>query len=67
FRAFYEGKRDLKVKDILEPPLPEISPDTEIEEFSKLLLENPAVIVVEKGKILGIITKHDVMRINAGR
>lgn len=67
FRAFYEGKRDLKVKDVLEPPLPEISPDTEIEEFSKLLLENPAVIVVEKGKILGIITKHDVMRINAGR
>lgn len=67
FRAFYEGKRDLKVRDILEPPLPEISPDTEVEDVSKLLLENPAVIVVEKGRILGIITKHDLMRINANR
>lgn len=67
FKAFYEGKRDLKVRDILESPLPEVSPNAELEEFSKLLLENPAVIVVEKGKILGIITKHDVMRINANR
>lgn len=67
FRAFYEGKRDIKVKDILEPPLPEINPKTDVEEFSKLLLENPAVVVVEGGKILGIITKHDLMRINTAR
>lgn len=67
FKAFYEGKRDLKVKDIIEPPLPEINPSVDVEEVSKLLLENPAVVVVEKGKILGIITKQDLMRINAGR
>ncbi|MEM4575634.1 MAG: CBS domain-containing protein [Archaeoglobaceae archaeon] len=67
FRAFYEGKRDLLVKDVIEPPFPEISPKTEISEISKLLLENSAVIVVEKGKILGIITKHDLMRLNASK
>ncbi len=67
FKAFYEGKRDIKVKDVLEPPLPEINPKTDVEEFSKLLLENPAVVVVEGGKILGIITKHDLMRINTAR
>uniref|UniRef100_A0A7J2TL98 CBS domain-containing protein n=1 Tax=Archaeoglobus fulgidus TaxID=2234 RepID=A0A7J2TL98_ARCFL len=67
FKAFYEGKRELKVRDILEAPLPEISSKAEISDISKLLLDNPAVVVTEKGKILGIITKHDLMRLNAGK
>ncbi|MCC6027791.1 MAG: CBS domain-containing protein [Archaeoglobales archaeon] len=67
FKAFYEGKRDLRVRDIIEAPLPEIGPKAEISEISRLLLDNPAIVVVEKGKILGIITKHDLMKLNAGR
>ncbi|MCS7119028.1 MAG: CBS domain-containing protein [Archaeoglobaceae archaeon] len=67
FKAFYDGRRDLKVRDIMELPLPEISPKAEVLEISRLLLENQAVIVVERGKILGIVTKHDLMRLNANK
>ncbi|WP_457591751.1 CBS domain-containing protein [Geoglobus sp.] len=27
-----------------------------------MLLNNPALLVVENGKIVGIVTKHDVMK-----
>ncbi|MEM1578983.1 MAG: CBS domain-containing protein [Archaeoglobaceae archaeon] len=67
FKAFYDGKKDLKVGDIMGAPLPCVSPDENISEISKLLLEHPAVVVVGGGKILGIITKHDLMRLNAGK
>jgi len=65
FKAFFEGKADLLVRDILEPPLPTVKPNESISELSKLLLEAPAVLVVEGKKLLGIVTKHDIMRVSA--
>ena len=52
----------LKVKDVMEDPFPVVDPEESLNEISKLLLENQAVIVVDKGKLVGIITKHDVMK-----
>ena len=52
----------LKVKDLMEDPFPVVDPEESLNEISKLLLENQAVIVVDKGKLVGIITKHDVMK-----
>jgi predicted transcriptional regulator len=65
FKAFFEGKGDLLVRDILEPPLPTVKPTESIFELSKLLLESPAVLVVEGKKLLGIVTKHDIMKVSA--
>ena len=46
----------------MEDPFPVVDPEESLNEISKLLLENQAVIVVDKGKLVGIITKHDVMK-----
>ncbi|MEM1671777.1 MAG: CBS domain-containing protein [Archaeoglobaceae archaeon] len=64
FKAFFEGKSDILVRDIIEDPLPIVKPSESIFEISKLLLEHPAVLVVEGRNILGIITKHDIMRVS---
>ncbi|MDI9609839.1 MAG: CBS domain-containing protein [Archaeoglobaceae archaeon] len=63
FKAFFDGKSDLLVRDVIEQPLPTVKPNESIFEISKLLLEHPAVLVLEGKKIVGIITKHDIMRV----
>jgi len=57
-----DGAEELRVRDIMEDPLPEIPPTETLENISKMLINNPALLVVENGKIVGIVTKHDVMR-----
>ncbi len=59
-----KGKANrLKAKDCMEKPFPMVDPSESVDMISKLLLENPAVLVVESGNLIGIITKQDVMRI----
>ncbi len=53
----------LKVKDCMDKPFPKVHPSESLDVISKLLLENPAVLVVDCGKLIGIITKQDVMKI----
>jgi len=54
--------KDMKVRDFMEESFPSVSPDEGIELISKMLLNSPALLVVDEGKIAGIITKHDVMK-----
>ncbi len=54
---------ELRVKDCMEKPFPMVEPNESIETISKLLLESQAVLVVDKGKLVGIITKQDVMKV----
>jgi len=54
---------EIRVREIMEEPLPAIPPEESLENISKMLLNSPAVLVVENGKIIGIITKHDVMKV----
>ncbi len=61
-----EHLSELKVKDIMEDPLPTVPPDESLENISKMLLNNPAILVVERDKVIGIITKHDVMKVVRG-
>jgi len=56
------GAVNITVREIMEDPLPEISPAETLERISKMLLNNPALLVVENGRIVGIVTKHDVMK-----
>ncbi|MHA1581031.1 MAG: CBS domain-containing protein [Candidatus Baldrarchaeia archaeon] len=52
----------LKVEEIMEESFPTITPSTNIKDIQQLILKKyPAVLVMEKGKIIGIITKMDLI------
>jgi len=51
------------VKEIMEPPLPMIPENTSVSVARSLLEESPAVLVVKKGAVVGIITRSDLLKI----
>jgi len=58
FKKFFK----MPVRDVMESPFPEIAPNTPIHEILQIFLRGaPAVLIVENGKILGIITKIDLI------
>jgi len=58
------GKKasNYKVKEIMDDPLPTVTESTSLHTIVQLLLEHPAVLVVSKNGVVGIITKIDVIR-----
>ena len=59
---------DMKVVEVMEEPLPMLSPRSSLEEAYALLLSGkPAVLVVEGGRPVGIVTKIDVVAKMAAR
>jgi cystathionine beta-synthase len=52
---------DLTVGAVLEPPLPTVGPDEEVDQVVKLLKSSPAVLVCDQGKYQGIVTRFDVV------
>lgn len=54
---------DKTVYDVMEDSLPTIREDESLESVSTLLRRNPAVLVVKKGKVVGIVTKSDIFKI----
>ncbi len=61
-KAVFNRGVKLKIRDVMEPPLPMVSPSTSIDVVVKLLEEYPAVLVVDRGELKGIITKIDIIR-----
>ncbi len=51
-----------KVRDIMDPPLPMVAPNTRIETVISLLMDYPAVLVTSRGHVIGIITKIDIIK-----
>lgn len=49
------------VGDIMGAPFPMASPDTSVDTAYRLLEDQPAILVVEKGKILGIVAQADLL------
>lgn len=59
------GDAMLKVKDIMTKDLITVSPETEIVNATKLLLENRingVPVTDESGKLVGIVGKEDILR-----
>ena len=58
------GKKasNYKVKEIMDDPLPTVTENTSLHTIVQLLLEHPAVLVVSKNGVVGIITKIDVIK-----
>ena len=54
---------DKNVREVMEESFPTVSPSTSIVEIlSSFLYAKPAVLVVDRGKLCGIITKIDIIK-----
>ena len=51
------------VEKIMEPPLPSVSEDTDLVTVRSLLESHPGVLVVRKGRLVGIITRSDLLKV----
>jgi len=51
------------VGEIMENSLPTVSKDAEIDVVYQLLKHEPAIIVAEHGKVIGIVTKADLFKL----
>ena len=58
-----EKLSNMKVKEIMGSSFPTVSRDTIVNTISHLLEQSPAVMVVEQGKVVGVVTQHDVMKL----
>ena len=52
-----------KIGEIMNGGFPAVEKNTGITTLSKLLETGPAVLIREKGKVVGIVTKADVMKL----
>jgi len=52
---------DDTVEKVMEPPLPSVPEDTDISVVRPLLEANPGVLVTRKGRLVGIITRSDLL------
>ncbi len=57
---------DIEVKNLMEPGFPAVPPDMDIETVVKILQKHHAVLVMEEGKVRGVITKHDLISLIIG-
>ena len=51
-----------RAKDIMEDSPPTITKDASMTVVSDLLKAYPIIVVVEKGKIIGVVTKADILK-----
>jgi cystathionine beta-synthase len=56
---------DAKVNEVMEGSFPIVDVDASSEEVSRRLRTSAAVLVEEYGRIVGIITRHDVLDMSA--
>ncbi|HDI31670.1 MAG TPA: CBS domain-containing protein [Thermofilum sp.] len=64
FIRFGEKALECPVHRFMSEPLPMISPLTRASTITSMLSsETPAVLVVDKDKLVGIITRSDIMRV----
>ncbi len=54
---------DMKVRNFMEQCFPEISKDSTLDNIIELLKYDQAVLIKNKGKIIGMITKSDLMKL----
>ena len=51
-----------KVRKIMDPPLPEVQEDTNIETVRALLERNPGVLIKKGRELIGIATRSDLLK-----
>jgi len=56
----------LLVRNIMGESFPTVSPTSDANTVSRILEQHPAVLVLETGKVLGVMTRHDIMKMLRG-
>jgi len=54
---------DELVENVMEPPLPSVPEDTDINTIRPLLEAHSGVLVTKRGKLAGIITRSDLLKV----
>lgn len=64
--AVFEGRASLTdpVSQHMEPPLPLLGSGEDLDAALHLLSESDAVMVIEDGKPLGVLTRHDLLGVH---
>ena len=58
--------KDIKAKDIMSSPLITVSPETDVKEAAKIMIEqviNVLPVIDKKGDLQGVVTYFDVMEL----
>ena len=55
---------EASVSEVMEASFPTVDVDASLNEVTRRLQSSPAVLVEEYGRIVGIITRHDVLDLN---
>jgi predicted transcriptional regulator len=55
------GSGSRPVRDFMEPGFPTVPLEADVRDVVHLLRENHAVLVVDSGRVAGVITKHDLI------
>lgn len=59
---------DRAVRDVMEPPFPVIDVTLPLDRLAPMLTrETPAALVTEGGKMIGIVSRYDVLQVMIGR
>jgi cystathionine beta-synthase len=59
---------DRAVRDVMEPPMPEVPSALPLERLAPLLTrESPAALVRDDGVLVGIVSRYDLLRVMIGR
>jgi cystathionine beta-synthase len=64
------GNRDRlqsPVGEVMEESFPVVDVDAGAAEVTRLLRRSPAVLIEEYGRITGIVTRHDMLEVGAGK
>lgn len=54
---------DERIERIMQAPLPSVPEDTSVGMIQPLLQDHPAVLVVRRGEIVGIIARSDLLKV----
>ena len=54
---------DMEISTMMGASFPTVSSETDVGVVSYILERSPAVLVVDIGKVVGVVTKQDVMRL----
>ena len=67
YLASDQGQKDASIEGLVEGDYATVSPDTKIELLQSVLTEAKLAIVLDAGKMVGIITKIDLIAFLADR
>jgi predicted transcriptional regulator len=53
----------MKIGDVMGDSFPTLSPSTDVKTAYYMLEKYPAVLVLEKGQVAGVVTKYDILKL----